>query len=73
MIQDTSEYDNAAWNERITLAINLAAEQILALPAELRPRALAMLAASFDRQLKPLSYSRWSGNRLSHNVRYGER
>lgn len=61
MTNDTTRYDGAAWSERLTTHVNLAAEPIHALPIELQSRALAMLAASFDRELKPIPAGRWKG------------
>jgi hypothetical protein len=72
-MNDDDSRDGVAWNERVTTAVNWAAEHIHALPIELRSRALAMLAVSFDRELKPLLTGRWkSFNRSRSFARQGE-
>ena len=66
--------DAAAWRERLTCAVNLAVEALYALPVELQPRALAMLAAYFDRELKPIPGGAWRGYKPSnHDARTTKR
>ena len=66
-INDTTADDGMTWNERVTNAVHCAAEHIHALPQALRGRALAMLVASCDRELKPLQAGRWKAPRHSRN------
>lgn len=67
MTNESTHYDGAAWTERLTTHVNMAAEPIQALPIELHSRALAMLAACFDRELKPLPSGRGRNYRHSPN------
>ena len=72
MTNESTHYNGATWSERLTTHVNLAAEPIHALPIELQSRALAMLAASFDRELKPIRGGQWRSHKPSRSfVRRG--
>lgn len=66
-VNETNHDDVAAWCERLTTHVNMAAEPIHALPFDAQSRALAMLVAIFERELKPLPTGRWGGSHHSRS------
>jgi hypothetical protein len=67
MSENGKSMDEKQWHDRVNDAANGAAERIFALPEQLRPRALAVVLAHFDRELKPLPSTGYK------NSRYGRR
>lgn len=60
------EYD---WDETVINAVKFAREHITALPAKFRPRALAMLDASFQDEIQSPNNNGWQRRRYMHSPR----